>query len=475
MNITKNSIRLHASSKKVITYFLYLPGNNRIRNVVKRVEDLKEEDVDGCMEKVMKDFAGRHRNIERVFLNHFSRIEDQYESSLIHLSSKKKLLLGAFFTKEYSIQAAALFNPSIVPHPDQQFLKLGEQRFIMSLRATGEGHISSIVFQTGIVDNKTNITLDSASGYFTALQKKSDTEYTKDFIRKCAASKLDFDESILDVLPESFSAAEANHVFKSIQSDNPRMIDSITFFETILDTNYELEPSYHLPVNEKVIFPNAKAERMGMEDVRFVKFSDGEQSCYYGTYTAYDGKHIKTQLIETGDFHVFKIRSLYGNAVSDKGMALFPEKVNGKYVMISRQGGETINIMFSEDIYKWDSFQVLMEPCYTWELVQLGNCGSPVKTDKGWLLLTHGVGVMRTYVISAILLDLHDPSRIIGRLDKPLIEADESEREGYVPNVVYTCGFMLHGEQLIIPYAVSDSATAFATIRLDEILNEMKF
>ena len=210
-----------------------------------------------------------------------------------------------------------------------------------------------------------------------------------------------------------------------------------------------------------------------MEDVRFVKFEDDGNSCYYGTYTAYDGFHIKTQLIETKDFDVFKIRTLYGAAISDKGMALFPEKVNGKYVMISRQGGEKINIMFSDDLYVWNEFQTLMEPLYTWEFVQLGNCGSPVKTDKGWLLLTHGVGAMRTYVISAILLDLKDPSIILGRLDKPLIEADEEEREGYVPNVVYTCGLLRHGDVLIIPYAVSDSATGFVTIELNEILNEL--
>ena len=213
---------------------------------------------------------------------------------------------------------------------------------------------------------------------------------------------------------------------------------------------------------------------MGMEDARFVKFEDGENSCYYSTYTAYNGHQIKTQLIETKDFYEFKIRTLYGNAISDKGMALFPEKINGKYVMVSRQGGEKMSIMYSNDLYVWDEFKTLMEPLYPWEMVQLGNCGSPVKTEKGWLLLTHAVGAMRTYVISAILLDLNNPSIILGRLDKPLIEADEEEREGYVPNVVYTCGLLQHGEFLIIPYAVSDSATGFATLKLNEILFELQ-
>jgi predicted GH43/DUF377 family glycosyl hydrolase len=474
MKITKNSIRLHASAKGVITHFLYLPGKNRINNVVKRVENLTETEVDSCLEKVMKDFIGRHRNIEKTFLNHFDRIETHSQVDRSHFSHRRKLLLGAFFTKEYSIQAAALFNPSIVTHPDQQGLKPGEQRFVMSLRATGEGHISSIVFQTGVVDDKANITLDNVSGYFTCLEKQNDTVYNKDFIQKCTQTMPEFDKKTLNILPDSFSPAEINHILNSIGPNEISSIHSLRIVEKILDTNYDLEVSSGLPINEKVIFPNAKNERKGIEDVRLVNFSDGEYSCYYGTYTAYDGKHIKTQLIETTDFNAFKIRTLYGAAISDKGMALFPEKVNGKYVMISRQGGERINIMFSEDLYTWENFQLLVEPRFAWELVQVGNCGSPVKTEKGWLLLTHGVGAMRTYVISAILLDLHDPSRIIGRLDKPLIEADESEREGYVPNVVYTCGLMRHGDLLIIPYAVSDSATAFATIELNGLLDEMK-
>jgi predicted GH43/DUF377 family glycosyl hydrolase len=474
MNITKDSLRLYASPKGVITRFLYLPGSNRISNVVNRVEELSDDDVDGGLERVMKDFAGRHRNIEKTFLKHFRRIENQYGKSLSHFSPQKKLLLGGFFTKEYSIQAAALFNPSIVSHPDQQNLRPGEQRFIMSLRATGEGHISSIVFQTGVLDASGSVTLDNPSAYFTPLQIKGDSKYSKDFINKRAALTPDFNKGVLDILPDSFSATEVHQLFKSTAPHDPAMVDSIVLIEKILDTNYELEASSQLPLNEKVIFPHANTERMGMEDVRFVKFSDGEQSTYYGTYTAYDGTHIKTQMIETTDFSVFKIRTLYGAAISDKGMALFPEKLNGKYVMISRQGGETINIMYSDDLYVWENFQVLMEPRFMWELVQLGNCGSPVKTDRGWLLLTHGVGTMRTYVISAILLDLHDPSRIIGRLDKPFITADETEREGYVPNVVYTCGWMRHERMLIIPYSVSDSFTAFATIGLDELLNEIQ-
>ncbi|HUM46284.1 MAG TPA: glycosidase, partial [Chitinophagales bacterium] len=282
------------------------------------------------------------------------------------------------------------------------------------------------------------------------------------------------DSSILNILPDFFTAGEALHLLKTAWPPDSSFSHSVTIIEKILDTNYELEESSHLPVNEKIIFPNARGESMGMEDVRFVKFMDGGESYYYGTYTAYDGHRIQTQMIATKDFNVFKIITLYGAAISDKGMALFPEKINGKYVMIARQGGEVMNIMFSGDLYQWDDYQLLMEPRFPWELVQIGNCGSPIKTDRGWLLLTHGVGIVRKYVSSAILLDLHDPTKIIGRLHQPLLEAGETDREGYVPNVVYTCGCMLHGKMLVIPYAVSDAATAFATIELDELLNEMK-
>ncbi|HET6999890.1 MAG TPA: glycoside hydrolase family 130 protein, partial [Puia sp.] len=382
--------------------------------------------------------------------------------------------LDAFLTKEYSIEAAALFNPSVVPHPDQSELNPGEKRFVMSLRATGEGHISSIVFHTGTVDRQGNIKLDPSSGYHNLLYKKEDARYEKNFILKYTGFVPGFKTSILDILPDSFTERQAKNILTSSPGIDQTMVYSARILEEFMDMNYELDSTQPVPINEQVIFPTAAGESMGMEDVRFVKFEDASEVCYYGTYTAYNGKQIRTQLIETKNFEQYKVRTLNGPAVSDKGMALFPEKINGKYAMISRQGGENINIMFSDDLCFWEKFQVLMEPRFTWEFVQLGNCGSPLRTEKGWLLLTHGVGAMRKYVISAILLDLLDPTQIIGRLDKPLIEADESEREGYVPNVVYTCGFMQHGDLLIIPYAVSDSATGFVTILLNDLLGEFK-
>ncbi len=474
MKVNKRNVKLFPSANAVIVQFLKLHGESRVKNIVERIKRFNEKEVNENLMNITKDFSRRHRNIEEIFKKCFENINEQSGYELNSFSEVRKLLLGAYFTKEYSIQAAALFNPSIVAHPDQQGLNAGEQRFIMSLRATGEGHISSVVFKTGIVDRLLNILLDENPQYFTTVEINNEAVYNKDFIEKRVSFFPEFDVKILTNMPCNFTAKEAIDSIKINFSKEKNFFSSLKILEEIFDTNYELQSASQSSLNEKVIFPNSKAESMGMEDVRFVKFDDEDNSCYYGTYTAYDGKQIRTQLIETKDFDIFKIRSLYGEAISDKGMALFPEKVNGKYVMIGRQGGEKMSIMFSEDLFFWSDYHLLIEPKYPWELVQLGNCGSPIKTDKGWLVLTHGVGAMRTYVISAILLSSHDPSKIIGRLATPLIKADDSEREGYVPNVVYTCGFLLHGNTLIIPYAVSDSATNFATVGLNELIDEMK-
>jgi predicted GH43/DUF377 family glycosyl hydrolase len=432
MKIQKQGLRLTATPGAVITLFLHLPGEGRIGEMVRRVEELSDAQVHVCMTGVQEDFGGRHRHLRESWLDHFHRVEDQYGSGLSHFGMERQLLLGAFFTKEYSIQAAALFNPSMVPHPDQEGLAPDERRFIMSLRATGEGHISSIVFRTGIVDGNGGIRLDTQSGFYTRLRQIG------------------------------HGGGGGQDQATAAPVDGTGM-------------NYTLGDPSTIPIDEQVLFPHAKGESMGMEDLRLVKFEDKGRCWYYGTYTAYDGVQIQTKLIETEDFYRYRIRTLSGAAVSDKGMALFPEKIGGKFAMISRQGGQHIQLMFSDDLYRWESCQLLMKPKFDWELLQLGNCGSPIKTAKGWLLLTHGVGAMRKYVISAILLKLDDPAQVIGRLDKPFITVEGADREGYVPNVVYTCGAMLHGPLLVIPYAVSDSATACVTLVLDELLKEFEY
>ena len=473
MNIIKSPVKILASSKAVIVQFLKLPGENRVTNILERVKILGEDEVASLVESMRMEFSERHHNIEDIWSSHFDMISATHPG-LKQFSRNRKWLIGGLFTKEYSIQAAALFNPSIVIHPDQSGLSNGQMRFLLSLRATGEGHISSIVFQSGILDEKENILLGKASGYFTCLIKDEKKLWLKHEVKKWVTRSSGFDVRLLDLLPDQFTAREAMDICRSSSSGNLLMYDSEIILTDFLDANYDLLESGDIPISEKVIFPLARAESMGMEDLRLVRFEENSKICYYGTYTAYNGHEIRTQLLKTTDFNHFAIRTLTGPAIKDKGMALFPVKINGRYVMISRQGGEKINLMYSDDLYYWNDFQVLLEPEFHWEMVQMGNCGSPIKTAEGWLVLIHGVGMMRTYIISAMLLDLDDPSKVLRRLKMPLLKADTMEREGYVPNVVYTCGLLEHNGKLLIPYAMSDAATGFVTVDLMDLLNEMQ-
>jgi predicted GH43/DUF377 family glycosyl hydrolase len=412
--IYKYPIKLKADPSRVITLPSEYPGLARVKRIYERIAATETNATISLLNELEDDFGGRHKNLHEIFISNYDYFKEEYRS-YPELSDPKKLLLGATLTKEYSIQSAALFNPSIVLHPDQSGLSPHQKRFIMSLRSTGEGHISSIEFRTGIVDNKGNLELDPLSKY--SLKGK-----------------------VQDVNNE-------------------------TDYTVIFPTDSEL--------SERVLFPQAEIESMGMEDLRLVAFSGEYQSSYYGTYTAYNGREIRSQILETRDFKMFTIRALKGSSAKDKGMALFPEKIKGKYAMVSRQGGENISIMFSENLYQWDNHHLLMEPVYPFEYSQIGNCGSPIKTDKGWLLLTHGVGPMRHYTISAALLDLEDPEMVIARLDRPLVQAEKEEREGYVPNVVYTCGALAVGDKLIIPYAMSDSMSGFCSVNINDLLLEL--
>lgn len=413
--VSRSNIRIQANPKKVLARYLKYGGEERIRRIVSAVLSLEDGAVEESLAQVLEEFEHRHMNFKGILLENYGNIE-AYTENVSALTPSLKLLLGAYFTHEYSVESAALFNPSIVNHPDQSGLKPGELRFVMSLRATGEGHISSIEFTSGVISSEGEITLEPSpirlvSGR-TSKEKGTDSDY------------------------------------------------SITFEKETL-------------LGNRVIFPVSPDESNGMEDVRFVEFSDGDQSIYVGTYTAYNGRNIKSKIIETDDFTTFHIRALTGNAIAGKGMALFPERIGDQYAMIGRQDGENISIMFSDNLYSWDRYKPIQVPERAWELIQLGNCGSPVKTGAGWLLLTHAVGPMRKYVISASLLDLHRPEVVLATLEIPLLEADASEREGYVPNVVYTCGILKHLNNLIIPYAMSDSAIGFARVGLQELTDEL--
>lgn len=471
--INRTNIRIESNQERVIPLFLELNEKERIDHIVSKVFSLDDSTVDRLLTEVLNEFEGRHSKFKQVILKHFQNIENNIAQEQ-NLSLSKKLLIGTYFTKEYSVESAALFNPSIIEHPDQSGLKQGEIRFIMSLRATGEGHISSIEFSTGIISEKGEISIDKQASHLVCSNKVDNLKYPKYFVKQRAKFYKNFNYSLFDNLPEYFSKFETLQLVENLRNGHAVQFQATKeALNEILDINYNLTFEEGTAINSKVIFPSSEAESKGMEDVRFVKFTEESKSRYIGTYTAYNGRDIRVQIIETKDFNSFKIRSLYGNAAFGKGMALFPEKVNGKYVMIGRQGGKCITIMYSNDIYHWDSYKIIQKPEREWEITQLGNSGSPIKTPKGWLLLTHAVGPLRKYVISATLLDLHNPEIVLASLDKPLISPNSNERSGYVPNVVYTCGFLQHADNLIIPYAMSDSITGFATINLDILINEL--
>jgi predicted GH43/DUF377 family glycosyl hydrolase len=475
MKVNRSNIQIKANPKRVIINFLDLGVNTnnikRAKRLINSVLSIPENELNALYEDIKKNFEFRHRDFEHYLKINFNKIESELPNEIV-ISEIRSLVIGAYFSKEYSIQSAALFNPSIVPHPNQNGLNQGEKRFVLSLRSVGEGHISSIEFRSGIVDKDGVITLDAETGFSSCSDKDLSKIYNKKNILKNTIVLKGFDQSIMNEFEESFTYAD---YLKKVKANAFSSFDGFTQAELfhILDTNYDVITDENAPICERVIFPNALGETVGMEDVRFVAFTEKEKTQYIGTYTAYNGHKISPQLILTEDFVHFKARSMYGAAVSDKGMGLFPEKIDGKYVIIGRQGGENITIMYSDDLFIWNNYKVIMKPEDTWGYVQLGNCGSPIKTNEGWLVITHAVGPLRKYVLGAILLDIEDPSKIIKKLNKPLLSPNENEREGYVPNVVYSCGSMAHEGNLILPYAMSDSASTFATINIEELLNEM--
>ncbi|SDK72561.1 Predicted glycosyl hydrolase, GH43/DUF377 family [Catalinimonas alkaloidigena] len=473
MHVTRLPLRIAQDPRRVILMFLVIPRESRVQRVVNSICEMSDEHVDRLLGEIHEKFSHRHQHFVDIVHEHFCRII-RHNPHIQRMSTKRQLLVGCYFSKEYSNQAVALFNPSIVPHPDQKGLPDGAVRFIMSLRATGEGHLSSIEFRSGVVDARGEVTLDQPLHYSQMPEIVEEKVYTREFARMLAPFVPDLDREALEKLPESFTLREAFRALKISKNNTPAERRPIHSLLDLLEANYDFRFPRSNDISTQVIFPYSKRELVGMEDVRFVRFLQDDGSyIYYGTYTAYDGRQIHTQLIETTDFQRFSIRTMHGIAVKDKGMALFPRKINGQYVITSRQDGENLYIMFSDNLYIWEEMQLLRTPEYDWELIQLGNGGSPIETEAGWLLLTHAVGPMRRYVLSACLLDLEDPSKVIACLDKPLMEPTEEEREGYVPNVLYTCGWMQHGDEIIMPYAMSDSYTGFARFKIQELLDEM--
>jgi predicted GH43/DUF377 family glycosyl hydrolase len=481
LNVKRKANKIVGDTSRVITR-LHLPHDrHRISKIIQRIMSLPDTAAKNLIAQIMIDFSGRHEDIGHIFERHLNEVKDYLPRDAM-LSDVQRALIGAYFTKEYSIESAALFNPSIVPHPDQSHLKEGSLRFIMSLRATGEGHVSSIVFRSGVLDRRNALLFDPISDFVETPDLQLDPVYKLNpFQRKLneMGASNEITAHILAQLPEDFTYNELIKKIGILRA-KPQFSETIQnrTFEIIrwlADSNYEVGFHPDHRISERVIFPVSKNESGGIEDARFVQFfNDNGEVVYFATYTAYNGITILPQLIETKDFIKFNILTLNGKAVQNKGMALFPRKIGGRYAMLSRQDGENNHIMFSDNIHFWQESQIIQEPQYPWEFIQIGNCGSPLESDKGWIVLTHGVGPMRQYCIGAILLDLENPTKIIARLDEPLLAPHEKEREGYVPNVVYSCGAMIHNNELVIPYAMSDINSGIATVAVKELLNCMR-
>lgn len=478
--VKRKKIKIAGDPSRVIV-LPHIPAElSRIGNIIFRVLKLTDKKAEKLLQETLVLFANRHKNIQQQFMRHYDKISE-YIPQVTIINKTQKLLIGAYLTMEYSIESAALFNPSIVPHPDQTLLAEGSMRFIMSLRATGEGHISSIVFRSGIVNKDFLFNFDSVSEFVETPAMVHDPFYNNDLFKlKLEDIKAwnETSEMILSQIPAFFTYADLKLSIQEIYAKTGFAADSwtINVINWLADSNYKVKFDDETAISERVIFPVSSNESKGIEDARFVKFThENGTAKYYATYTAYNGQSILPQLIATKDFQTFDIITLNGEGVKNKGMALFPRRVNGKFAMLSRQDGENNYIMFSDNMHFWHSSTLIQEPKQPWEFVQIGNCGSPLETDKGWLVLTHGVGTMRQYSIGAILLDLEDPTKIIARLEQPLLSATEEEREGYVPNVIYSCGGMVFNNALILPYAMSDIATRIAVVNLDELFGKMKF
>ena len=451
------------------------------RRIIARVMALPDEEAVRLLCQVLDEFENRHEHVEQYFRRRFMQVQ-RYLDVGQKISPERQALIGSYFSHEYSPESAALFNPSIVPHPDQTGLPAGSLRFILSLRAMGEGHISSITFRTGAVSANQRITLTPPAPFVVEPEPMLNAAYEKAlFARKLQEAGLhnNFCRRVVDQLPGEFTLDDLRRILEAERRKmSPVDVMADRAAQGILllaESNYEVHFDPNSQVSQRVLFPSVPSQSNGIEDARFVQFQNSDGSfTYYATYTAYDGKITLPQLLETQDFFHFKFITLNGPAVQNKGMALFPRKINGRYAMLSRQDDENILLMYSDNIHFWQTPKLLLPPAQPWEFVKIGSCGSPIETEAGWLVLTHGVGPMRKYCLGAFLLDLEDPTCVLGRLREPLLAPNETEREGYVPNVVYTCGALLHGRELVIPYAMSDYATSFATVMLDELLGAME-
>ncbi|MFM8498304.1 MAG: glycoside hydrolase family 130 protein [Planctomycetia bacterium] len=481
MQITRTGVFLRPNNARVLFRPFEPTHPQRALKIIGRVMELPDHAVETLLGQVLAEFHGRHQRLMQFF-------QERYEAVRHHvltdrpLSPSRRLLIGSYFTQEYALESAALFNPSLVWHPDQAGLPSAARRFVVSLRATGEGHVSSVGFRSGVVDAGGGILLDRPTGFVTAPRVVASSRYDKPlFLRKLAELGVvdGFVDPVFGELGAGFTFGELEAALARTsrqQRARRREWEPVSgAIMALARANYEIECDPASDISERVIFPYSPAETNGIEDARFVRFVEDDGAVRYcATYTAFDGSVFLPQFVETDDFVRFRVSTLNGTEIANKGLALFPRRIRGAYAMLSRQDGENIYVMESDMLHFWHAKRLVLRPTQPWEFVQVGNCGSPIETPEGWLVLTHGVGPMRKYSIGAALLDLDDPTRVVGRLQEPLLSPDENERAGYVPNVVYSCGAVLHDRLLVIPYSMSDFATSFATVPLADILAAMR-
>lgn len=480
LTLESTGITIHPDNSRVIVR-AFIPDDHRlIARIINRALTLSTTEIADRLKELHRLFDFRHPALTSNWENNYAHVRQFIEAGE-KLTPEQQLYLGALFSGEYTLESAALFNPSIVPHPDQSNTPDGALRFIMSLRATGEGHISSIAFRTGTIHSNGTVLLDQPTGHVSAPDLNPNPTFRRNrFFRKIQDLNLNtpWTQEVMESLSDTFTRNELDEVLHTAcgatRCDSQEVRQSLECIQWLSQVNYEVEFDPSIPLAERIIFPNSPSESNGIEDARFVRFVEEDGvATYFATYTAYNGHSILPQLLETSDFLSFQAHSLDGAGVYNKGMALFPRRIGGRFAMISRQDDENLYLMLSDDVRVWDESKVLRRPEADWEVIKIGNCGSPIETPEGWLLLTHGVGAMRRYCIGALLLDLNDPSVVLGSLSEPLIEPDEKGRNGYVPNVVYTCGAMLHAGKLILPYGLSDSLTTIKTINFAKIINAL--
>ncbi|WP_407427983.1 glycoside hydrolase family 130 protein [Arcticibacter sp.] len=480
--IERKPVKVYPDPKRVIARFFY-NGEERGKEVLSKVLELTDEEVFAILSPLLQEFSKRHRSVTKLLLKNYDKVKfllkalQVDESKVPHFT---RLLMGAYFTHEYSIESAAFFNPSVVEDPDQTDLEDGERRLIISFRAVGEGHISSIVFRRALIDKNNDIHVIPSGDYIDEAEIVQNATYNKElFLQKALISRIsNVVVAELDAkLADSFDYASLRRIILESQQNEPDPLKD-SALERVLwlsDSYHRITFSTDTDISDRVIFPISEFERKGIEDARFVKFVEDDGSILYcATYTAYDGLLIMPKLLTTKDFYEFNVGPLFGAGAQNKNLALFPRKINGKYAMLSRIDGQNNYIMYSDKINIWENPVKLQSPKYSWEFIQIGNCGSPIETEDGWLVITHAVGPMRRYCLGASLLDLEDPSIEIGRLDQPLLIANPEERVGYVPNVVYSCGSIINNGELIIPYGLSDYCSSFASVNLEALLNRLK-